>query len=235
MKQPSQKTGFYFTLDNMSSLTSPSYSCICLAFGVLAIVIILPTRIQGISQEGRRRIGHATSGQALICLSYILPVQWSIVALWLSSFLLASLVYMYPQFYLETFRPLLRSHELKKNALPGAFYFLVGTGVATTCFDMNVARYSLLCLSWADPMAAWVGQSIKSPMITQGSSVAGCIGCFLSAWIIGCLMLEDWLRITIGAAMCTISEAFPIGDDNFVIPVATAIAVSVGCDVLNCG
>ena len=218
----------------MSSLTPPSSSCISLAFGVLALVIILPTRIQGNSQEGRRRIGHATSGQALICMSYILPVQWSIVALWLSSFLLASLVYMTPQFYLETFGPLLRSHELKKNALPGAFYFLVGTAVAATCFDMSVARYSLLCLSWADPMAAWVGQSIKSPMLTQDSSVAGCLGCFLTAWMIGYLMLDDWFRITMGAAICTISEASPIGDDNFVIPVATAIAVSVGCNMLSC-
>jgi dolichol kinase len=205
----------------------PSTTYVALSFGVLALVIIVPTRIKGISQEGRRRIGHATSGQGLICISYILPVSWSIIALWLAASLLVCLVYMHPTIYLQIFRPMLRSHELEKNVLPGAFYFLAGMAVTASFFDMNTARYSLLCLSWADPMAAWIGQSIKSPMLAKGTSLAGCLGCFVTAWIMGYLMLDDWARITMGAAVCMLVEAMPIGDDNFAIPIATATAVTV--------
>ena len=152
-----------------SSMPPPSTTYVALSFGVLALVIIVPTRIKSISQEGRRRIGHATSGQGLICISYILPVTWSIIALWLAASLLVCLVYMHPTTYLQIFRPMLRSHELEKNVLPGAFYFLAGMAVTAAFFDMNTARYSLLCLSWADPMAAWIGKSIKSPMLAKGT------------------------------------------------------------------
>ena len=216
----------------LSFLTSPSTTYIPLSFGVLAFVIVLPTRIKGISQESRRRIGHATSGQGLICISYVLPAHWSIIALWLASSLLAYLVYMFPQYYLRTFGPLLRSHELNGHALPGAFYFLVGTAITATFFEMNIARYALLCLSWADPMAAWIGQFIESPRIAKGASLAGCLGCFVTAWFIGFLMLDDWVRIALGAAACTIAEATPIFDDNFVIPVATATSVTILFDLL---
>ena len=43
----------------------------------------------------------------------------------------------------------------------------------------------------------------------------------------GYLMLDDWARITMGAAVCMLVEAMPIGDDNFAIPIATATAVTV--------
>jgi len=42
-------------------------------------------------------------------------------------------------------------------ALPGAFYFLLGTSLSTLLFPTVVARTSLLVLSIADPMAGLVG------------------------------------------------------------------------------
>ena len=42
-------------------------------------------------------------------------------------------------------------------ALPGAFYFLLGTSFSTFCFPTAVARASLLVLSIADPLAGLVG------------------------------------------------------------------------------
>jgi len=42
-------------------------------------------------------------------------------------------------------------------ALPGAFYFLLGTSLSTLLFPTDVARASLLVLSIADPMAGLVG------------------------------------------------------------------------------
>lgn len=62
---------------------------------------------------------------------------------------------------------IISSNKLKKKnrmrrrktspALPGAFYFLLGTTLSTLFFSSIVARTSLLVLSLADPMAGIVG------------------------------------------------------------------------------
>ena len=61
---------------------------------------------------------------------------------------------------------IISSNKLKKKrtrirkispALPGAFYFLLGTTLSTLFFSSIVARASLLVLSLADPMAGIVG------------------------------------------------------------------------------
>jgi dolichol kinase len=91
---------------------------------------------------------------------------------------------------------------------------------------MPIARYAVECLSIADPLAAWVGQSIESPKITKSSSVAGSSACFLVAWMIGWVFFNkerSLLSITLGACGCTISEALPFANDNLIIPIVTAI------------
>ena len=50
-----------------------------------------------------------------------------------------------------------RRRRKSSPALPGAFYFLLGTTLSTLLFPVAVAQTSLLILSFADPMAGIVG------------------------------------------------------------------------------
>jgi len=77
-------------------------------------------------------------------------------------------------------------------ALPGAYYFLVGTALSTLFFSTKVARTSLLVLSIADPMAGLVGVCFTKTLgcnITWkrlfrigagGPSLAGSIACAIT-------------------------------------------------------
>ena len=125
--------------------------------------------------------------------------------------------------------PLLRPAELEGRRLPGAFYFLVGTGTVFAFFPLDTARYAVECLALADPFAAFVGQSLllRSRMITKSASVAGSAACFVMALLVGVAFLQNGgvLRITMGALACTFGEAVSCGlDDNLTIPVVTALA-----------
>jgi dolichol kinase len=142
--------------------------------------------------------------------------------------------------YLQHFGPLLRPHELEGQSLPGAFYFLLGAAVVAALFPIDTARYAVECLALADPMAAWAGQSIRSPKITASASLVGCLACFLTAFGTGYFMLREetianvddnrppWYVISAaGALACTIAEALPLGNDNLTIPIVTALVVEV--------
>jgi dolichol kinase len=132
----------------------------------------------------------------------------------------------------------------KPKVLPGAFFFLLGTIVAATLFPMPIARYAVECLSLADPIAAWVGQSISSPKLLPNqstASVAGSLACFATSWLLGYFMLIQWAErgdddapiaisipcVTLSALACCLAEALPIINDNLSIPIVTALAVDM--------
>lgn len=122
-----------------------------------------------------RRIQHAVTGLVLIVISYIIPpYPFGCILL-----LLATVAFYvvhkkriqdhkWDDWYLEKFGSLLRNHERgeweqcnrrRKStpALPGAFYFLLGTALSTFLFPVAVARTSVLVLSVSDPVAGLVG------------------------------------------------------------------------------
>ena len=148
----------------------------------------------------------------------------------------ATVLYVGPMYYTSWFRkvfgPLLRPEELQGRRLPGAFYFLIGTALtAAIVSDIHVARYAVECLALADPMASYIGSTIRSPPICQGSSLSGCLACFVTAYGVGFLMLPSTLIGTnsfilgLGALTCTLAEALPFGNDNLNIPLLTGIVV----------
>jgi dolichol kinase len=162
-----------------------------------------------------------------IVISYLLPLWICKMALLAGIVLLLCVYHFHKSWYKETFGPLLRQSE--QNTLPGAFWFLVGTWITATCFDTTIGRYAVLCLSYADPVAAWVGLSLPSPRVVGTATVTGCCACFLTALIIGMTMLLESdhavVEIGLGALACTLAEAFPMGNDNLLIPIATASVV----------
>jgi len=206
----------------------------------VAFFIVLVTAFQvavarfDLHQEARRRWQHALTGHALVQISYLLPVAASLAALLIGATGIYCIRHYRDDIYVKAFGPLLRQQELQEGHLPGAFYFLIGTAFTLALFPISDARYSVECLAWADPMAAWVGCSVASPKINQSASLAGCLACFVTAWGIGWIMLllpkedaaaADFGRVTLGALACCIAEALPFGNDNLLIPLLTAAAV----------
>ncbi|OEU09780.1 hypothetical protein FRACYDRAFT_264064 [Fragilariopsis cylindrus CCMP1102] len=228
--------------------------------GLLFIVVVLfqyfIARAPTVQKETKRRCQHAITGHALVQISYLIPKSIAILLLFVGCIVMYLMKTYYFTTFLQSFGPLLRPQELSGEILPGAFYFLVGTLITiTTIHDIHIVRYSIECLALADPMASWIGSSISSPKIvtrkssSSSSSLAGCIACFITSWIIGYWMLflnnnnndsnnnessdsnsnsSKPFTITtvfIGATVCTIAEGLPFGNDNLNIPVLTAFVI----------
>ena len=188
---------------------------------------VLVSRV-ALERETKRRWQHALTGHGLVQASYVIPISWGITGLLLGAVGMVYIRRVHPDAYLQAVGGLLRPPELEPGRMPGAFYFLLGTALTCLWFDLDIARYAVECLALADPVAAFVGKSIPSPKLNATSSVAGFMGCFATACIIGYLMLEDatMFQISIGAFACSVAESMPIGNDNLLIPLITSIAMS---------
>ena len=201
----------------------------------LAVLFVLIVGFQilvsqvALGREAKRRWQHALTGHILVQASYIIPMTYGVVGLLLGAAGMAYLRYEHSDQFLKAFGPLLRPEELEAGRLPGAFYFLLGTAITALSFDLSITRYACECLALADPMAAFVGKSITSPKITRNASLAGCMGCFATAWLCGYFMLPnmDMFQLSIGALACTLAECIPFGNDNLTIPLATALAITL--------
>ena len=161
---------------------------------VLVVAFQIAAARLNLQREAKRRWQHAVTGHALVQISYYLPVPFCIAALVGASAGIWYLRKFQSDAYLKHFGPLLRPHELEEGHLPGAFYFLLGTAATVALFPIQTARYAVECLSLADPIAAWAGQSVSSPKLTKSASLAGCSACFVTAWCIGyCMLVNDSL------------------------------------------
>lgn len=196
------------------------------AIAIVSVIILqLFTTRLSLSKESKRRFQHAATGQLLVGISYVLPLSICKIAL-LGGIVLVLYVYSFHNsFYKKEFGPLLRDNE--QDRLPGAFWFLVGTLLTSLLFDFHVGRYAVLCLAYADPMAAWVGSSFKSPKISGSSTLAGCFACFGTAVMVGWILLDNKWEIIAGALTCAITESVPIGNDNLTIPLFTAAIIEL--------
>lgn len=205
-----------------------AYIQLLLLIVLMVVFQVLVGRI-GLEKEAQRRWQHALTGQALVGCSYVLNVWMCVIGLLVGLFGIAMVKHMYPSQYQTLFGPLLRPHE--REQLPGAFYFLLGTLLVLFLVPLEIARYAVLCLAYADPAAAWIGRTVPCRKLHNGASVGGCLACFVTACLVGCFTLssEDGAysinRIVLGAIVCTFAEALPVGNDNLLIPLLTAMAV----------
>jgi dolichol kinase len=216
----------------MSSLTQQEWSLGLRAASLFVLVVlfqvVMARGVHSLQKETNRRLQHALTGHALVQISYVLPRSVAAVLLFVAAAGMFLLQHYVPDHFRQAFGPLLRPDELSGKALPGAFYFLVGTAMTVVLVDdWTIVRYAVECLALADPVASWIGSSIRSPALNQGSSVSGCLACFATAWMVGWLMLEDAtpILLTVGAVVCTVAEALPYGNDNLTIPIATSMTV----------
>lgn len=201
------------------------------SFFVLVLLFQVAVAKFSLEKDTKRRCQHALTGLALLQISYVLPLDISIVALAAGCVAIAYVRHYQKELYRKLFEPLLRPEELRDGALPGAFYFLLGTMLTAFLFPLTYARYAVACLSLADPIASLVGKSISSPKITKNASLAGCLASFLTALLLGIVAFNLPTQSTIiGSLACSITEAFPVLNDNLSIPIVTAAAVVLTLD-----
>lgn len=196
-------------------------------FGLVVLFQIVMAKIS-LQPTTKRRLQHALTGHSMIQISYVIPRNMCIILLLIGAGGMYILQQYFPTEFRSTFGPLLRKDELSGAQLPGAFYFLLGTALtASLAQDLNNARYAVECLAIADPMASWIGSTISSPKLNNKTSIAGCLACFFSAWLVGRIMLvtETLQTQLLGALVCTIAEGIPHGNDNLNIPILTILAV----------
>ena len=187
------------------------------------------------SLHHRRRLQHALTGILFYVLSFILPHIVAIILLSLATIAFYALhsarstSTSVQEYYMKHFGPLLRDHEKNIYTLPGAFWFLVGTTIVVSAFPIHIARTSLLCLSFGDPIAALVGIRIGGPKIvvsTGGSkSVSGCLACFWTCYLVAFFCMnefgsEAWFLTGFVATFMEVFSSW-IADDNVLIPVGT--------------
>jgi len=217
------------TSDSGSTSLIWMWSAIVAAVAAFIFLQIVLAKASSTSKESLRRWQHAITGQSMVAISYILPIPICIGALLVGS--LAIYFSHKTSWYEQTFGSLLRPHE--KQQLPGAFFFLLGALITTILFDLDKARYAILCLSFGDPMAAWVGRKFPtSPrFLSQNSSIIGSTACFMTSFLLGAMIFyskEDFVwKAFAGASTCTVAEALPFVDDNLMIPISTAMSLHI--------
>jgi len=185
----------------------------------------------------RRRFQHILTGVLFYCLSYVLSQFVAALILAIATVVFyglhkaRSVSKSVQEHYMKHFGPLLRDHEKNLDTLPGAFWFLLGTCIVVSSFDMNIARTSLLCLSFGDPIAAMAGIRFGGPKIFMyggSKSAVGCSACFWTCFLVAFFCMNDfgvevWF---LTGSVATIMEAFSCAiDDNFLIPVGTGTAL----------
>ncbi|ETI44722.1 hypothetical protein L915_10357 [Phytophthora nicotianae] len=150
--------------------------------------------------------------------------------------------------YIKCFSSILRQHEVSRAALPGAFYFLLGSGFSLTLFPPRVARLAILHLSVGDPAAAFFGTLYgRHKLVTLvgklggNKSLEGSIGCFcvtVAATFMALTMEQDFYfdvdgGIAVAAGTISLAagisaaaaELLDIGgwDDNLTLPLLSGV------------
>ena len=218
--------------DDITSLALRAVSLVIL----VVLFQLCIARVPSMPQETKRRWQHALTGHILVQSSYVLPKHIALILLLIASAAMVLWRTLFTKHFYQAFGPLLRPAEMEHGSqyMPGAFYFLLGTAATLWLVDgWTIPRYAVECLALADPMASWIGSSVKSPKINAGTSLSGCIACFVTAMGVGYCMLDldpknnnnNMQSLVLGALACTVAEGLPFGNDNLNIPILTALVV----------
>lgn len=135
----------------------------------------------------------------------------------------------------EYFGDLLREKE--KNRPSGIFWMLSGILFSAFTLDQPLLITTLLLyVVLGDLLASLVGKWWGGPKWFRSEKrLSGSLACFVGCAIVGALLLRpiySWHLILLGALVATASEVGSLSlDDNFSIPVASAILFSLSLPI----
>jgi dolichol kinase len=184
-----------------------------------------------------RRLFHAANGLVVAGVLYFTDLpHW--VVLGVLAAILAALIALdvirllsprANELFFRTFRHLVTPREAKGPA--SSTWYVLGLLTTIAIFPRAAAISGILLLALADPAASWVGRRWgRRPFLgatLEGTSV------FLAVSLAILLARHSWPVAVLGAVVATLAERFawPV-DDNLVVPVAGAAAVTLLGSVL---
>lgn len=165
--------------------------------------------------EISRKVVHVSSGIAFALGSYSLTKEQMIFAcVLMAGGLIAASVLRLPLVM-----------ESVPRITVGAAAFPLGLAVATTLFynNLDAYRFAVLALGICDATAALVGTNIALGRFTifgQRKSLAGFLGCFVSAYALAFICgFGPVMAIGVAASIAVVETLFVFGLDNLFIPI----------------
>lgn len=132
------------------------------------------------------------------------------------------------------FKPIMRENEL--NRLAGTSYLLTGTILLALIFETHVVSLSLLFLSFADPIASFVGIKYGKDKLFNNKSLQGFMAAFVVCFLVTIIYLyavntEKYLLVL---SLCAgligaVSELLPVWklDDNLTMPLFSSFGLTI--------
>lgn len=127
--------------------------------------------------------------------------------------------------------------ENERHSLAGSTHLLLGVLTLAFFFPPPIVLLSLLFLAVADPVASYFGIRFGKDRLWGSKSLQGSLAAFVVCTLLSFvffmhqnIMTERILVVSILSGLSgSLAEALPIGklDDNFLIPVASALFLSV--------
>jgi len=114
----------------------------------------------------------------------------------------------------------------KTNPGKGAFFYCVAVIFLTALFPRQVCEISLLILAVSDALSTIIGMKYGSIKLKENKSLEGSLAFYLSALFI-LLRYNSPLDAVIIAFSATFMEFQSWVDDNFSVPVGTAVVMTI--------
>ena len=138
------------------------------------------------------------------------------------------------QMLTKWFKPIMRESEL--NRLAGTSYLLTGTILLALIFETHVVSLSLLFLSFADPIASFVGIKYGKDKLFNNKSLQGFMAAFVVCFLVTIVYLyvvniEKYILVL---SLCAgligaVSELLPVWklDDNLTMPLFSSLGLTI--------
>jgi glycerol-3-phosphate acyltransferase PlsY len=120
--------------------------------------------------------------------------------------------------------------QSERERISSMVMFLLGAFVTLACFPTEIASLAVLFLIFGDLLAWCIGQTVGGPGFldkTWAGTAACLLTCVTLVSLYSSLGLVPLPVGLLGAVCATAVEAAPIQDDNFVMPVSSAIAMAL--------
>jgi glycerol-3-phosphate acyltransferase PlsY len=120
--------------------------------------------------------------------------------------------------------------QSERERISSMVMFLLGAFVTLAFFPTEIASLAVLFLIFGDLLAWCIGQTVGGPGFldkTWAGTAACLLACVTLVSLYSSLGLVPLTVGLLGAVCATAVEAAPIHDDNFVMPVSSAIAMAL--------
>lgn len=214
-------------------------------FFLLAIIVLLGLmdfilKIVPINPHNTRRIVHMLVGCLVCCTPFIFESSLPVI--------LVAVIFLIGNAVAIKFNLIKSIHETDRTSY-GTVYFPVSFIILVLWFwhkDPSILITSMLIMAFADPVASWVGQGVKSPkqfrILTDIKSLQGTFAMFVTSFIVATLSMKifypyftaplSWGTALLFALFTAIYSAGAEtishqGTDNLMVPIGAAVILDV--------